>query len=104
MNRALGSLGLAMKAGRVQSGEENCLKLIRSGAACLVLIDAGASASSRKALSDACAYYKVPCRLIPENDLGQAIGRPGRMAAVITDQSLAARLSALIGDDAATID
>ena len=47
MNRALGSLGLAMKAGRVQSGEENCLKLVKAGAAFLLLIDAGASAASK---------------------------------------------------------
>ena len=96
MNRALGSLGLAMRAGRVQSGEANCDKLIKAGTAYLVLIDAGASPASRKAVTDACVYYNVPFRLIPAGELGQAIGRPGRMVAAITDQVLAARLCALL--------
>lgn len=104
MNRALGTLGLAMRAGRVQSGEANCDKLIKSGGACLVLIDEGASLPSRKAVTDACAHYSVPYRLIPAGELGQAIGRPGRMVAAITDQALAARLDALLRDAATTID
>lgn len=104
MNRALGSLGLAMKAGRVQSGEANCEKLIKAGAACLVLIDAGASAASKKAVTDACRYYETPYRLIAPGELGQAIGKPGRMVAAITDKALAARLTALLDDAVTTID
>ena len=47
MNRALGSLGLAMRSGRVVCGEENCEKLIKSGGAFLVLIDGAISATVR---------------------------------------------------------
>ena len=104
MNRALGSLGLAMKAGRVQSGEENCLKLVKAGAAFLLLIDAGASAASKKTATDACAHYNVPYRLIPAGDLGQAIGKSGRMVAAITDRAFAARLGALLEDASTTTD
>ena len=104
MNRALGSLGLAMKAGKVQSGADVCDKLIKAGAACLILIDAGASPASRKALTDACAFYQVPYRLVPPEELGRAIGRPGRMAAAVTDKTLATRLSALLDDAVTTID
>ena len=100
MNRALGSLGLAMRAGRVQSGAETCDKLIKAGAAFLILIDAGASEASRKALTDACAYYSVPYRLVPAGELGQAIGKSGRMAAAITDRAFAARVGALLEDAA----
>ncbi len=104
MNRALGSLGLAMRAGRVQSGEAVCDRLIKAGEACLILIDAGASPASRKAVIDACAFYQVPYRLIAPDDLGRAIGRPGRMVAAITDRTLATRLSALLDDAVTTID
>ena len=104
MNRALGSLGLAMKAGRVQSGADTCDKLIKAGSAHLILIDAGASAASRKAVTDACAYYNVPYRLVPAGELGQAIGKSGRMVAAITDRAFAARLIALLEDAATTID
>ncbi|MBO4299007.1 MAG: ribosomal L7Ae/L30e/S12e/Gadd45 family protein [Clostridia bacterium] len=104
MNRALGSLGLTMKAGRVQSGEANCDKLIKAGGAYLILIDAGASPASRKAITDACAYYHVPYCLIEPGELGRAIGKPGRMAAAVTDKALAARLAALLGGAVTTID
>ena len=100
MNRALGSLGLAMRAGRVQSGADTCDRLIKSGAAYLILIDAGASQASRKALTDACAYYNVPYRLVPAGELGQAIGKSGRMVAAITDRAFAERLAALLEDAA----
>jgi len=104
VNRALGSLGLAMRAGFVQSGEATCERLVKAGAASLILIDAGASAASKKAVTDACAYYGVPHRLVPAGELGQAIGKPGRMAVAITDKAFAARLNALLEDTAITID
>ena len=104
MNRALGSLGLAMRSGRVQCGESVCDRLIKANAAHLILIDAGASQNTRKAVTDACAYYRVPYFLIPPDELGQAIGRSGRMVAAVTDKALAERLSALLRDAFTTID
>ena len=100
MNRALGSLGLAMRAGRVQSGADTCDRLIKAGAAYLILIDAGASAASQKAVTDACAHYNVSYRLVPAGELGRAIGKGGRMVAAITDRAFAARLDALLEDAA----
>ena len=100
MNRALGSLGLAMRAGRVQSGTDACDKLIRAGSAHLILIDAGASPATRKAVTDACAHYNVSYRLVPAGELGQAIGKSGRMVAAITDRAFAERLAALLEDAA----
>ena len=99
MNRALGMLGLAMKAGKVICGEAQCDKLIKSGQARLVLIDSGISAASKKALTDACAYYHTAMRAVPEGELGRATGRSGRMAAAITDESFAARLNGLLDND-----
>ena len=104
MKRALGSLGLAMKSGRVRCGEETCVKLVRAGAASLILIDAAISDGSRKAVADACAFHQVPCRQIPSGELGRAIGKPGRMVAAVTDKALAARLAALLDDAVTTID
>ena len=104
MNRALGSLGLAMKAGKVQSGADVCDKLMRAGEAHLILIDAGASPATRKAMTDACAHHSVPYRLVPAGELGQAIGKDGRMVAAITDRAFAARLNALLENAVSTID
>ena len=99
MNRALGSLGLAMRSGRVQCGEAVCDRLIKTGEAKLILIDGGISAGSRKAITDACRYYGVPWRAVPAGELGQAVGKPGRRTAAVTDETFAARLSAMLGPD-----
>lgn len=104
MNKALGSLGLAMKSGRVQSGQAICDKLIKAGSAHLILIDAGASMNTRKAVTDACAYYNVIYRLIPAGELGQAIGQPSRMVAAVTDKALAERLDVLLQSAFTTIE
>ena len=104
MNRALSSLGLAMKAGRVQCGQSVCDKLIKSGGAQLILIDEGASDGTKKAVTDACAYYNVSYRLIPADELGRAIGKSGRMVAAITDKGLADRVCALLQDTFTTIE
>ena len=104
MNKALSSLGLAMKAGRVQCGQSVCDKLIKSGDARLILIDDGASAGTKKAVTDACAFYKVSYRFIPSGELGAAIGKPGRMVAAITDSALAERISVLLEAASTTID
>ncbi|MBR0463802.1 MAG: ribosomal L7Ae/L30e/S12e/Gadd45 family protein [Clostridia bacterium] len=96
MNRALGTLGMAQRCGRVICGEEPCRTAVRSGKAHLVLVDEGASAGSRKALADTCAYYGVTLRLLPPQALGKALGRPGRMAAAVTDPSFADRLSRML--------
>ena len=104
MNNALGMLGLVMKSGRMQCGQSVCDKLIKSGEAQLILIDAGASQGTRKAVTDACAYYNIPFRLIPAGALGQAIGRSGRMVAAITDKALSARLIGMLQEAFTTID
>ena len=87
-----GIIGLAMRAGRIACGEENCLKLIKRGAACLMLLDAGISPASAQPLKDACLKRGIEYIAVPEGALGQATGKYGRMAAVVTDEGLAARL------------
>lgn len=96
MNRGLGMLGLCARAGKLQSGGGACDQLIKRGEALLVLVDGGASVQTQKAVHDACAYYDVPMRRLPEGLLGEAIGRPGRMVAAITDRTFAERLNQLI--------
>ena len=84
--------GLCARAGKVLSGEPAAEQAVKKKNAYLVLIDEEASENAKKALSDACAYYGAPLRTLPAGCLGQAIGKPGRMAAAITDQTLAKRL------------
>ncbi len=92
MNRMLNMLGLCMRAGKIISGEKASVQAIRSGAACAVVLDRAAAKNAVKAVNDACAYYQVPLIHAPENELGFAIGKPGRMVAAITDPSMADRI------------
>jgi ribosomal protein L7Ae-like RNA K-turn-binding protein len=92
MNRMLNMLGLCMRAGKIISGEKACVQAVRAGAACAVVLDKAAAKNATKALTDACAYHEVPLIYSPENELGFAIGKPGRMVAAITDPSMAGRI------------
>ena len=92
MNRVLNMLGLCMRAGKLISGEKAVVQAVRMGAACVVLLDGGAAANAEKDISDACAYYEVPLIRTEADELGYAIGKPGRMAAAVTDPSMADRI------------
>ena len=92
MNRLLNMLGLCARAGKLISGEKACLQLIRSGGAYAVLLDAGAARNAMKSISDACGYHQVPLLSAPEFELGDAIGKPGRMVVAVTDEGFAKRI------------
>ena len=82
-------LGLCMRAGKVVTGEDGCIKTIRAEGAALALVDGSASANAKKALTDACTYRSVPLIETDADRLGAAIGKPNRKAAVITDKGFA---------------
>lgn len=92
MNRALSMLGLCARAGKLISGEKACLQSIRSGGVYAVLLDAAAAGNAVKSISDACSYHEVPLFRTPEYELGDAIGKPGRMVVGITDPKFAERV------------
>ena len=92
MNRVLNMLGLCMRAGKLLSGEKTCIQAIRAGSVCAVVLDRAAAKNATKAVTDACDWHEVPLILAPENELGYAIGKPGRMVAAITDPSFADRI------------
>lgn len=113
-------LGLAMRAGMVVLGEENVSRAIaasegkgssdgartkKSGkkpvCAALVLVDAGASANTKKKFADSCAYYGVEMRLTKADRLGHAVGRPGRMSAAVTPGALCEKLRHLAQEEIA---
>jgi len=99
MKRALSMLGLCARAGRLISGEKACLQSIRSGGVYAVLLDAGAAGNAVKSITDACSYHKVTLIIAPEFQLGDAIGKPGRMVVGITDPKLAQRVIELSQTD-----
>ena len=96
--RLKGYLGLAMRSGKMTLGGEQVLLRIRAGQAALVLIDASASENTRKKLTDACAYHRVPSATIPSGLLADACGRADRAAGCLKAGGLTDRISELLFD------
>lgn len=82
-----GALGLAMKAGRLRSGNLAAETALKNGRAQLAVIDCEASDNTKKHWSDMCRARGVPMVEVPQ--LGRAIGRESHMTAVITDPAFA---------------
>ena len=98
MQNALNLLGLCRRAHRLVSGVPAVELALKRGEAMLVLLDAGASDNSKKSVRDACAFRGVQIREIPPGLLGDAVGRPGHMAAAVTDRGFSDRLNQLLID------
>ena len=92
MDRMLNMLGLCARAGRLVTGEKACVQAIRAGGAHAALLDGAASANAVKAVGQACRTHGVPLVRTGEYELGDAIGKPGRMAAGVTDAKMAQRI------------
>jgi len=97
-SRVIGFLGLCKRAGRVISGQEACVDLIRGGGAALALMDAGASENTRKRVLDACRSHGVPLWTLEAGALGHAIGQRGRMVAVLEPDGMAEKLLSMLPD------
>ena len=99
MKAMLNMLGLCARAGKLITGERACVQAIRAGSACVALLDGAASANAVKAVGDACKSHGVPLVRTGAYRLGDAVGKPGRMAAVVTDTGMAARIIELSAAD-----
>jgi len=88
MNRILGVLGLARRAGALAIGTNSVLEAIRKKKAFLVLIAADASENTAKQLLDKSAYYKIPAETLPFGmlELGHAIGKDHTVAVAILQE------------------
>lgn len=86
-NRIFGLLGLAARAGKVQSGEFSTEKSIKSGRACLAIVSEEASENTKKMFRNMCTYYKVPYyEFGGREELGHAIGKELRASLAVQDE------------------
>lgn len=91
--KVLGTLGLAMKAGKVVSGEFMTEKAIQNGEAALVIVAGDASANTKKKFSDSCRFYHVIYVEFGDKDtLGNALGKEFRASVAVTDRGFAASI------------
>ncbi|MBR0147230.1 MAG: ribosomal L7Ae/L30e/S12e/Gadd45 family protein [Eubacterium sp.] len=93
-DKRLSLLGLAARAGAVQSGGFLTEKAVQSGTAVFVIIAEDASANSRKKIQDKCTYYHVPYAVCETQDiLGHKIGKESRSCLAITDENFGRQIA-----------
>lgn len=81
---------MAMKAGRVASGEFSTEKAVKEKKAHLVIVAGDASANTKKKFANMCSYYGVPiCYFADKWELGRVIGREFRASLAVTDENFA---------------
>lgn len=82
-------IGIAMKAGKVASGEFATEKAVKTGKAYMVIVASDSSDNTKKNFSDMCSYYNVPIYFFSDKEeLGHAIGKQFRASLAILDEGL----------------
>ena len=94
--KALSMVGLAMRAGKLSCGEMLTDKALKSGKAYLLLTDEKASDRTINEFSTACDSKGIPMRFLSEGELAEAIGKPDRIIAAVTDMNFARQIIKLI--------
>ena len=90
-------LGLAKKAGFVQSGEFLAEKAVKGFGAYIVIVAGDASDNTKKKFRDMCAFYKVPCYEFGDKDsLGHALGNELRASVAVRNAGMAKKLKELL--------
>ena len=92
-NKIYSLLGLAQKAGKVESGEFATEKCVKSGMAWMTIVSEDASDNTKKMFSNMCEFYEVPRYFFgTKEQLGHAIGKGMRSSLAITDEGFAKSL------------
>ncbi len=90
MNRILSMIGMAMKAGKVVSGEFSTEKAVKTGKAFLVIVSEAASDNTKKMFRNMCSYYEVPMYIYgTKEDLGHSMGKEFRASLAVTEEGFA---------------
>lgn len=93
-----GLLGLAAKAGKVQSGEFCTEKSLKTRRAKLCIVASDASEPTKKRFRDMCAFRQVPIYtdILEKDKLGHIIGRGMRASITVEDEGFAQSLISLL--------
>ncbi|MDO5147023.1 MAG: ribosomal L7Ae/L30e/S12e/Gadd45 family protein [Eubacteriales bacterium] len=89
-DRTLSLLGLAAKAGKIESGELSTEKAVKKGRGRLVIVAEDASDNTKKMFRNMCKYYEVPyVEFGTKEELGHWIGRAYRASICILEEGFA---------------
>ena len=92
-NKITSMLGIAMKAGKIASGEFMTENAIKDGSACLVLLASDCSGNTKKKFRNSCEFYHVPYYEIEDKEeLGRCIGKEFRASLAVLDEGIAKTL------------
>lgn len=90
MNRIFSMIGMAMKAGKVVSGEFATEKAVKTGTAWMVIVSEAASENTKKMFRNMCTFYEVPMFVYgTKEDLGHSMGKEFRASLAVTDEGFA---------------
>ena len=90
LSKALSLVSLAMKAGKIASGEFCTEKEVKTGIAALVIVAEDASENTKKKFQNMCEFYEVPIYFYGDKDtLGHAMGKEFRASLAVTDHGFA---------------
>ena len=99
IDQILNFLGLAMRAGKVKTGESVIVNEIKKGNLKLVIVANDASDNTAKLITDKCKSYKVPFRKFGNrNELGITLGKSKSVNVGITDSGFAKKLLSMIDE------
>lgn len=90
-NKLCGMISLAQKAGKIVSGETAVRAAIQKGQAVMLLAEEGASANTKDTMNKLATAYALP--LLYVEDVGAAIGKPGRTMLALCDAGFAAAIN-----------
>ena len=90
MDKVLGMLGMAKRAGRVTSGAFLCGRAVREGLAQLVIIAKDISENGKKDIIGLCSHYQVQyIEYADKLALGNSIGASERAVVSVNDRKFA---------------
>lgn len=93
-HKALSLLGMAMRAGKLVTGDETVLKNVKQGKARLVILAGDASDNTKKKYRDKCSTYNVKLvEMFDRVSLGEAIGKSERVLIAVTDAGFSASIA-----------
>ena len=96
-NKFSGILGLAMRAGKVRSGEFASAKSLKSGKSKLILVSEDASENTKKKFRDQCRHRGVPIYEVgTKRELGHWIGREERSSVSIEDAGFSEQMKRIL--------
>ncbi len=81
------AIGFSMRANKCITGDFACEKAIKAGKARIAMLDGSASDATKQRYMALCGRNGIMCIII--EGMGEAIGKEGRMVAVVTDVKFA---------------